>query len=51
MRWAELLLALVTYEEDGRAVVAHGSDAMVRGLGDEKAFWQLAEEGKGSYSP
>lgn len=51
VRRAELLLALVTHEVDGRAVVAHGVDAMLRGRAAGKPMWQLAELGPRSYSP
>lgn len=52
VRRAEVLFAFVSQEGDeGRAVVPHGADALVRGVEAGKPLWELAEEGKGSYSP
>ncbi len=51
VRRAELLLAHVTDRENGRDVVAHGAEAMVRGRRDGRLFWALADIGEGTYSP
>lgn len=50
IRRAELLLAHVTDHVNGRELVAHGADGMLRGREKQRPFWALAEEGKESYS-
>ena len=47
VRRSELLLAYVTDHQNGRDVVAHGADAMARGLDEGRPFWTLAETGDG----
>lgn len=51
IRRAVLLLAYATDQQSGRDVVMHGADAMLRGLGEGRAFWAFANTGTDLYSP
>jgi hypothetical protein len=52
IRRAEVLFAFASrLDVADPAVKAHGADALERGISAGKSLWQLAEEGKGSYSP